>query len=381
MELDWRGPSVDEAPELDTVAIEVVEWPAERFAAVEPSSLEPAQVSAQIPDGSISASAAATVYPPPKTDIERSAAVLPDGSDGSEGQSRLAMRGAITTRGPDFRVRDSERGDGSRSSGAILDPRRAAEAVIGDPGPPPPSPQRNPLTIVPPRLTGGLNQVDDGPRSELKPAGNGTFKAEDLVFTAKVGRDGRVKIDDKRNLNVGLKLPSPRGMARAVEKWSEKSYEEKRVGGTASSDGIVPIVGGSFDLTDWAMRASGQDPYYHRKKQFFDRTRAERTKMARIARSQDIDRELSTLSVRLGKLWANQAMPVAERRVLLFQLWDECAETGASEVIEAGNQARKKILAFIRIKIPAGSPDAFSNDEIAKLNRKRQSKQRFRPYP
>ncbi|MBV8763025.1 MAG: hypothetical protein JO257_37410 [Deltaproteobacteria bacterium] len=42
--------------------------------------------------------------------------------------------------------------------------------------------------------------------------------------------------------------------------------------------------------------------------------------------------------------------------------------------------ARLYIIAFIRWKLPAGGPDAYTAAELAALNAQRQSKQPFAPY-
>lgn len=355
-----RDSDAPELIELDWVTVDDVSAPDGRITLPDPSRATESEATA-VPD-----------QRPELRDSDQRATADPSSAT-PPGTTTLAMRSAASERAIDRGVRDP-RG----SPGSILDPRGAIEAVIGDPGPPPPPPPRHPLVMPIPKLTGGLDKVANGPRSELKPAGGGTYRAEDTVFHAEISRDGRVKIEDKPNLHAHLKIPSPRDMGRGLEKWDEKSYDEKRAG-TGSSVG-VPLVGGGFDVTDWAMRASGQDPYYHRKKKFFDRTREERTRMARNERSRQITEALSTLSVQLSKIWAHESTPVAERRAILFQLWDECAEKGASEVVKAGEQARRQIIAFIRLKVPAGSPGAFTADELTGLNRKRQSKQRFQPY-
>jgi hypothetical protein len=38
------------------------------------------------------------------------------------------------------------------------------------------------------------------------------------------------------------------------------------------------------------------------------------------------------------------------------------------------------VLAFIRSELPEGSPEAYPEDELAQLNRGRQSREPFAPY-
>jgi hypothetical protein len=68
-----------------------------------------------------------------------------------------------------------------------------------------------------------------------------------------------------------------------------------------------------------------------------------------------------------------------ERRDALFTLWDECGE-GDGRVGEAGERARKMVIGWIRARLPARSPGAFTPDEIARRSAHRRSTQPFVPY-
>jgi hypothetical protein len=81
----------------------------------------------------------------------------------------------------------------------------------------------------------------------------------------------------------------------------------------------------------------------------------------------------------LAQLCATVRDPAARKRGM-FALWDECAETGTAEIIKAGSAARAKVLGFIRARLPAGSPDAFTRAELATLNQQKQSRAVFAPY-
>jgi hypothetical protein len=65
---------------------------------------------------------------------------------------------------------------------------------------------------------------------------------------------------------------------------------------------------------------------------------------------------------------------LAERRQLLFELWDECDNTNS------GREARASILAFIRRRLPLGGADAYSPDELERLNGRRTTAEPFDPY-
>jgi len=81
----------------------------------------------------------------------------------------------------------------------------------------------------------------------------------------------------------------------------------------------------------------------------------------------------------LRALWA-ATQDLRARKQALFDLWDDCAETGDAAVVAAGEAARRLILGFIRAHLPAGSADAFTAQDIAALARAQQSKAVFQPY-
>ena len=67
----------------------------------------------------------------------------------------------------------------------------------------------------------------------------------------------------------------------------------------------------------------------------------------------------------LEQLWASTPDPAA-RRTALYELWSDCADD------EAGARARAMVVGWIRAKLPAGSQDAYSPDELGRLG--------FHPY-
>ena len=75
----------------------------------------------------------------------------------------------------------------------------------------------------------------------------------------------------------------------------------------------------------------------------------------------------------LEQLWATVRDP-AERKRTLFELWDECAETGDAELVAAAAGARQLVLGFVRAK-----QVAYSAAELAALNAHRRSTSAFAP--
>ena len=151
---------------------------------------------------------------------------------------------------------------------------------------------------------------------------------------------------------------------------------------------------------DLLMAASGSDPYARLKAKLLQATFEMRLNMAIGFQKKQLDRRLRRLEGELSKIWADERRPVTARRELLFQRWDECDEpdevaTAAVEVPgfgklesseldearhEAARSARRRIERFIREVAPAGSPQAFSPAELADMNRRRASRQSFKPY-
>ena len=179
--------------------------------------------------------------------------------------------------------------------------------------------------------------------AELRPNGEGT-KAEHKTFNIKFNGDGTVaKLSDKANL--------------------------QRKG----------LLGGTFDVTDGAMRAAGIDPYASYKLKVLDETRDERAAMGKRYRTQQLAQSRQHVQKHLDRLWAITDN-AAQRKQGLFELWDDCAERGSEELIAGGRAAREQVIGFMRSKFPKGSADEFTVAELAHFNKQRKSTATFAPY-
>ena len=183
---------------------------------------------------------------------------------------------------------------------------------------------------------------DELANRELQPDGSGR-KAEHKTFRVKVAADGSAKIHDKANL--------------------------QRKG----------LLGASFDVTDGAMRAAGIDPYASYKLKVLDETRAERVAIGKRHRTQQLAQSKAHAQNNLVRLWSTTA-DLGARKQGLFELWDECAETGSDELIAGGRAAREHVVGFIRSKLPATGPEAFTAEELTRFNKQRRSTATFAPY-
>jgi hypothetical protein len=256
--------------------------------------------------------------------------------------------------------------------------------------------------------SGRWDELDHAPRGTapqtdlttglLRPSGGGSYEAEQGVFVGKVNPDGTVKITDRPNLNVHVALPSPRAFGHGLAQWydSDKgphgaegdtamAKQIQASPGSTTDPGdrsktvIVPVLAGGFDVTDWLMRGHAGDPYASKKLSFLDATRDERARIGGKHRTEQLARSTELMKRTLDTLWAAH-QDLAARKQALFELWDDCAETGDPDLVEAGRAARRLVIGFIRAHLPAGGPDAYTPAELAALARVRQSKATFEPY-
>jgi hypothetical protein len=167
---------------------------------------------------------------------------------------------------------------------------------------------------------------------ELKPSGRGTYTAEAETFTARVDADGGVHLEDK---------------------------PEK------------------LDPQDRIMLQHGIDPYARNKLAMLDRTRDQRVAVGERRRSAQLGRAGELMQNHIDRLWAMTA-DLAERKTGLFELWDDCAETGSAEVIAAASAARMLVIGVIRARLRGR--DAYTAAELAQLNARRRSSAVFAPY-
>lgn len=276
----------------------------------------------------------------------------------------------------------------------------------------------------------------DGPQpyvppssGELRPDGSGTHRTRRPGFTGRVAQDGSVSLEDSEAFDAEWRLPNPfkvsKRVARGIDDWYRDPHAQVRAAevdkatclkgggdgtnncltygdsgtdpniiegaaeytkrlednGEKGDDAVtIPIIGGRTELTDYVMRAVGEDPYLSDKLRWLDATREERAAIGLTHRRRQLDRVDQTVRKHLAALWARRDLDLAAKRLALFELWDDGAEDGDSAVVEAGQRARNQVIAFIRKHMPAGSATAYAPAELDALNRRRTSRARFEPY-
>ena len=387
--------------------------PAPATPRVELAAVEPAPIDVEVLDGPAAAPAPAPAPAGPST--RRDAAAGPstrrDAAAGrpAQGRASAGTERAIATGSPGAAaVRPGEPAGGHPGSSRWFTMRgpdlRLDEATLG-------------------RIARGGRAPERIARSgRLESAGGGTGAIHDAVTDVTVERDGTVHLHDRPDVDVhwDLHLPTPdriqQGLAQAgrdIATWYADPYAGARVGPSqdvprdvAATPGACDhwgdmcnidlqqrqreisqlqrhasgaIVHGKADLTALLMRAFRVgDPFASRKLKLLDDTRDERAELGAQHRAEDLARSAELMQRNLQAVWRATADP-EERRDALFALWDECAE-GEGPAGEAGERARKMVIGWIRARLPAGAPDAFTRDEIARRSAQRRSNQPFVPY-
>jgi len=252
-------------------------------------------------------------------------------------------------------------------------------------------------------------------RVENVPGGGGVI--HDRVTTVAIERDGTAHFSDKPDIDVHFHSPIPHldfkadmaALGDALEDWYRDPYAGTRYGPSTDlseanhavagmcdtwgdpgcDDPLAPEsekrarsrqdvgsvgIHGSADLTAYLYRKLAHtDPYASRKLRLLDDTRAERVERGAVFRAEQAARSAELMQRTLEQLWASTPDPAA-RRTALFELWDDCADD------EAGARARAMVTGWIRAKLPAGSPDAYTTDELAALGARTTSPRAFEPY-
>jgi hypothetical protein len=260
---------------------------------------------------------------------------------------------------------------------AVLAASPNPDAGVGrDAGPPPWVPRSKRVDLVEEAYY-GLRREGDG------------YVYESAQFEAHVARDGVVTFQDKRGSLTLWPLPSsfksaPRPKGPTLESTLRDYFGKRRKpapppapdpgppphridwndlypegsNGDTRGKPMMLTVHGNFDLTDEIMRAYGQDPYAREKARFLSATFEFRIRMAITAHKADMKSALAHLPERLEELWSDERYTARERRRILYELWYETDQT------PEGERAARAIDAFIRRRLPCGSPEGYTGGEL-----------------
>lgn len=127
---------------------------------------------------------------------------------------------------------------------------------------------------------------------------------------------------------------------------------------------------------------------------FLERTFEFRLELAKLADAERRDAQLRALPGRLVAAWMRHADAPRRRKDAILELWDELqlpvavpdelradvARSLQPARERAADEARLCILDFVRRHAPAGSPEAYTEAELAAINAGRVGAARFEPY-
>ncbi|MEO8554785.1 MAG: hypothetical protein ABI678_32630, partial [Kofleriaceae bacterium] len=260
------------------------------------------------------------------------------------------------------------------------------------------------------------------PSHRIEDAPGGRAVIHDAVTDITIDRDGTAHLHDKPDIDVHVSanpfaiITNLKDAGKLIADWAEDPEAGKRYGRTqdlsranqaspggcgwgdpmcddpdapatdkaarargGAGQGTIIGIAGKLDITSYLMRKLGVgDAYNARKLKALDETRLERAEMGDKYKAEQLAHAALLMQQNLERLWAG-THDLDERRLVLFQLWDECAE-GEGPEGEAGERARKMVIGWIRAHFPAGSPAAYTPHDLAALDAHRSSHAHFAPY-
>lgn len=243
-----------------------------------------------------------------------------------------------------------------RGLGALLDPRAVAASSFRIEAEGPSQPTAPSSRAIPPDRGPSEREIERSLSHDLREQAmakaylvrtapefrrqrDGSYVYEGHAFRATIRPDGSIEFDDRPGI---------------------------RTDGFSTS--------GTFDLNDALMRASGGDPYAAEREWVMEHTEELRARLEAEHRRATMARALSRIAAECERIWGRTSRTPAQRRREIFELWDAAEEDGD------GARARAAIEQWIRERLPAGGPDGYSSEELARLNATRQSRAEFDPY-
>jgi hypothetical protein len=147
-------------------------------------------------------------------------------------------------------------------------------------------------------------------------------------------------------------------------------YEGEGVAADIFKDGTIKFYRRWSE--GWTLRSEREERGW-----LLDETRDLRSE---LMRQDSLTRSFAALPALLSWVWHDRQYSLAERRELIFRIWDEAAEPDDRELGAAGAEARRMIAAFVRRELPARSPDGYGDEELRRLNTRRPGLVPFAPY-
>lgn len=179
---------------------------------------------------------------------------------------------------------------------------------------------------------------------DLHREGDGSYRYDGHVFTARIRGDGGVDFSDSTSGVDGLAT-------------------------------IGPGVRGHFDPTDALEHAiTGKELYSAEKRWFLEQTVELREKLTAAARNQERAAARRSLERALDRILTASELDPAHKRERILALWDDCGDDAEA------SDARRIVEAFVRSRMPQGSELGFTPAELDRFNRGRSGAGVFDPY-
>jgi hypothetical protein len=179
---------------------------------------------------------------------------------------------------------------------------------------------------------------------ELHRQGDGSYRYDGHVFTARIRDDGHVEFLDG---TTGIDGPSTIGIG----------------------------VAGHVDLSDAIENgAMGKELYTSEKRWFLEQTAELRDKLAAAARTKESVEARRMLERVLERILLARELDPPHKRERILALWEDCGDDAESA------DTRRIVEAFVRTRMPEASELGFTKAELERFNRGRSGSRAFNPY-
>lgn len=155
-----------------------------------------------------------------------------------------------------------------------------------------------------------------------------------------------------------------------IDRCGEITFQDRPA---AETEGFS--LSGSWDLQSLTQQAQGQNPNRAEEDWILEHSEELRNQLGDVCRREELATGRRRLRGRLTSTWSRTERTPQSRRRHIFDIWDEMEEG------EAGDEFRAIVIQFVRENLPAGSEDAYTPEELERLNARRDTQgERFDPY-
>ena len=206
----------------------------------------------------------------------------------------------------------------SSRGGAIVEVKSTKASEL------PPSPVTAPPVVTLPSPHDAVEAVNIPAARTVDNAPPTTTSAK--TFRMRVDADGNAHLADRRNFQWGGGGSIGHVEEAKAERWLEAHHEQSNA--VEMKMPTLPIPIATFDVTDAAMRLTGQDPYAYEKLKVLDATRDERAQTGARHHERQL---LETPALVRASLADIARLPADQRAAAISALYLECDDSPAGE--------------------------------------------------